>query len=110
MESCGGQNPARQRLVTGRKQVLRGRGATPAAKRRPRVCGPRDSLPKAPTVEADAVRLAEGSIVTLYDLGMATLPGAQSGARTQGLPRNLGDLLDSDCTPRRMATGRTMAR
>lgn len=33
------------------------------------------------------------------DLGLTTPPGSESGARIQGLPRNLGDLLDSNELP-----------
>lgn len=40
-------NPARERLATPRKRVLRGQEATPAAKRRQRACGPCDGAPKA---------------------------------------------------------------
>ena len=39
-------NPAREGLATHRKRVLRGQGATPAAKRRQRARGPCDGAPK----------------------------------------------------------------
>ena len=52
----------RQRLATRRNRVLRGPGATPAAKRTQGACRLRDRASKVILSGADAVNLAEGSM------------------------------------------------
>jgi hypothetical protein len=47
---------SRQRLATSRNRVLRGPGATPAAKRTQGVCRPRDRASKVKLGGADAVK------------------------------------------------------
>jgi hypothetical protein len=60
-----------------------------------RVMEPRERYPWRPTPSA----WRKAASLPCNDLGRATPPGSASGARTQGLPRNLGDLLDSDWIP-----------
>lgn len=60
-----------------------------------RVIEPRKQYPRRPTPSTR--RKAASS--PCNDLGLTTSPGSQGGARTQGLPRNLGDLFDSDALP-----------
>lgn len=60
-----------------------------------RVIEPRELYPRRPTPYG--WRKAASS--PRADLGLMTPPGSMSGARIHGLPRNLGDLLDSDRPP-----------
>ena len=56
------QVPPGQGRPASRKRVLRGRGATPAAKRTQPACEPRDGAPKSVHfVEAATVRLVAGN-------------------------------------------------
>src|SRR3954462_9887570 len=58
-----GSQPRPAELASGRKRVLRGAGATRAAKRRQRVSGPCDGAPKCYSVAgADVVKGTEGRV------------------------------------------------
>src|SRR5262245_35347737 len=88
-------NSVRRRLATARKRVLRGAEVTRAAKRRQRVCRPRNRVPKSDG--RDGRRSCESGRRN----GGAVWPGAEAhrdpsaGACTRGSPGNLGDLASS---------------
>jgi hypothetical protein len=85
-----GGSPARQRLATSRKRVLRGGGATLPAKRRQRVRMPRDRASKEPMVGAGALMYVTGSIDAPQWPGAEVPPGSESGARAQGSAQEPG--------------------
>lgn len=96
-------------------------GVTPRVKRRQRAHGPRDRVPKScPSLGADTLPWVEGR-APVAAIGLTTRgpPGSKTGARAQGLPRNLGDPVSSvdthgagiagpiPCPPTRPAAPRT---
>ena len=69
--------------------MLRGAGATPAAKRTQRACRLRDRAPKAVDAESTSLRRRKTTSPFLKWPGFGGPPGSKSGACTQGSPRNL---------------------
>jgi hypothetical protein len=95
-------SPVRQSLASSRKRVLRGAGATRAAKRRQRVSGPRHGAPKSfKSREPTSSRRRKAASRRRNGLASAIPPGSENGARSRGSPRNLGGPAISSASPGR---------
>ena len=87
--------------------MLRGPGATPAAKRTQRACRPRDRASKVTDAEPTLLTHRKATSSALDWPGVGGPPGSKSGACTQGSPRNLGYLVLSTEMRRRGRRGRS---
>ena len=104
-----GPNPARQRLATSRKRVLRGGPAMATAKRRQRPGKPRNLSPESPVAWAVEVRGVGGSIPTPYWRGVGARPGCWPEANLERGSPGTWEIRSSPIENRRLGLRLTQA-
>src|SRR4051794_26742772 len=85
-----GNQPRPAELASGRKRVLRGAGATRAAKRRQRVGGPCDRAPKYFLAGADVVKGTEGRVAAPQWPGVRDPAGVREQGTSTRVPQEPG--------------------